>query len=261
MLTNLTVLAQGITNPALDPAIRDLTGEGFLQNFLPRFIGVGFVIGALVFLFVMIIGGIQWITSGGDKAAIETARSKIINALIGLFLLLSVFAILALLSSFFGLNLLQINLGPLQVGGGGGGGGGCFLAETKISLADGTFKEIQDIKPGDIVFSYNLEKGELVPDEVNKVLVHDNYPEGYLVINENLKVTGNHNLWVANRSSWARADSLSLGDSLLAPDGNSVVIYSIEWVDGINTVYNLSLGGDNHNYFAEKTLVHNALKI
>ena len=117
MFTNLVVSAQGITNPALDPSIQNLTGEGFLQNFLPRFITVALIIGVVVFLFILIIGAIQWISSGGDKAAIETARSKIINALIGLFILLSVFAILALLSSFFGLNLLQINLGPLRVGG------------------------------------------------------------------------------------------------------------------------------------------------
>lgn len=116
MLTNLTVLAQGITNPALDPAIRGLTGAGFLQNLLPRLIGVAFIIGALVFLFVMIIGAIQWMTSGGDKAAIEMARGKIANALIGIVILFSLFAVFALVGDFFGINLLQIDLGPLKVG-------------------------------------------------------------------------------------------------------------------------------------------------
>src|SRR3989344_4396591 len=263
MLTNLTVLAQGITNPALDPSIRSLTGEGFLQNLLPRLIGVAFIIGAVVFLFVMIVGAIQWMTSGGDKAAIEMARGKIINALVGIFILFSLFAVFTLVGEFFGINLLQLDLGPLQVGGGGGGGGGggCFLAETKISLADGTYKEIQDIKPGDVVFSYNLVSGELTSDEVKAVLVHNNYPGGYLIINENLKVTGNHNLWIVNRSDWERADSLSVGDVLLDSNGDGTQVYSIEWVDGTNTVYNLSLGGNDHNYFVENTLVHNILKI
>ena len=124
MFINLAVLAQGITNPALDPSIRSLTGEGFLQNLLPRLIGVAFIIGAVVFLFVMIIGAIQWMTSGGDKAAIEMARGKIINALVGIFILFSLFAVFTLVGEFFGINLLQLDLGPLQVGGGGGGGGG-----------------------------------------------------------------------------------------------------------------------------------------
>ena len=121
MFINSTVLAGGptsprITNPALDPAIRFLRGGEFLQNFLPRFVLVGFVIGAVIFLFVMIIGAIQWITSGGDKAAIEMARGKIVNALIGIVILFSLIAIFIAVGEFFGVNLLKIELGPLQVG-------------------------------------------------------------------------------------------------------------------------------------------------
>jgi len=121
MLINLTVLAGGITNPALDPAIRSLSGEGFLQNLLPRLISIGFIIGALIFLFMMIIGAIQWIASGGDKTAIEAARGRIMNALIGIVILFSLFAVFSLVSNFFGINLLQIDFGPLKVGGGPSG--------------------------------------------------------------------------------------------------------------------------------------------
>ena len=116
------VAAEGITNPALN--LPFTTGEGFLQNFLPRFIGIGFVIGALIFLFMMLIGAIQWMASGGDKAAIEAARGRIMNALIGVVILFSLFAVFALVSNFFGINLLQIDFGPLKVGSGGGGPSG-----------------------------------------------------------------------------------------------------------------------------------------
>ncbi|MCH7730561.1 hypothetical protein IID21_03485 [Patescibacteria group bacterium] len=114
------VAAEGITNPALN--LPFTTGEGFLQNFLPRFIGIGFVIGALIFLFMMLIGAIQWIASGGDKTAIEAARGRIMNALIGVVILFSLFAIFTLVSNFFGINLLQIDFESLKVGGGVGGG-------------------------------------------------------------------------------------------------------------------------------------------
>ena len=111
-----TKLAQ-ITNPVLDTSIRSKGASEYFAEFLPRLIGTLITMGFLVFVFFMIVGAIQWIMSGGDKQAIETARQRIFNALIGLIVLFSVFAILAILGELFGLNLLEINLGPLQIGG------------------------------------------------------------------------------------------------------------------------------------------------
>jgi len=128
-----TLIAQRIENPAL-PAFEGFTGEQFFQNLLPRLIGSGFVIGVIVFFFIMIIGAIQWTTSGGDKAAIEAARGKIANALVGVVILFSLFALFKLIGDFFGINILEIDFGPLKIGTGGanvsgpaGGGGGKFL--------------------------------------------------------------------------------------------------------------------------------------
>ena len=132
----------------------------------------------------------------------------------------------------------------------------CFTAGTKVLMADGSYKNIEDIRPGDKVASYNLEKGTRGVDTVTKLLVHPNTPGGYLVINGGLEVTPNHPMWVINKNSWARADSLKEGDKLQGPNGEEIRISSIEKVDGVNTVYNLSLVGNN-NYFTEGMLVHN----
>ncbi len=43
----------------------------------------------------------------------------------------------------------------------------CFLASTPISMWDGTEKPIEQVKPGDIVVSYD-EDGNLVPGRVSK---------------------------------------------------------------------------------------------
>lgn len=78
-------------------------------------IGLAFVIGSLIFFFVMVIGAIQWISSGGDKAAIEGARGKISNAIIGFVILLAVFAVLGVIEDFFGFNILTLDIGPLMI--------------------------------------------------------------------------------------------------------------------------------------------------
>ncbi|MBI2029001.1 hypothetical protein HYT02_01150 [Candidatus Gottesmanbacteria bacterium] len=63
-------------------------GEVKITNFGRLFSGaVSFLllIAFILALFYLILGGISWLTSGGDKANIETARNKIIAAIIGYF--------------------------------------------------------------------------------------------------------------------------------------------------------------------------------
>ena len=87
----------------------------FLTTILPNAIGLCFVIAAVIFLFMMITGGIQWISSGGDKQGLEAARGKISNALIGLVILFATFAIIRLIQTFFGIHILTIDIGPLVI--------------------------------------------------------------------------------------------------------------------------------------------------
>jgi len=94
----MNLLAQQITNPALGPGLQGKSGIEFFQDLLPRMVGLAFVIGSLIFFFVMVIGAIQWISSGGDKAAIEAARGKISNAIVGIVILLAVFAVVKVIS-------------------------------------------------------------------------------------------------------------------------------------------------------------------
>lgn len=118
-----TILANGedldisrkIYNPALAEKIRNLPGIEFLNIFLPNLITIFFIVASLIAFFVLIIGGIRWITSGGDKAAVEGARGMITSALIGLVLVFSLYAILKLLEVFFGIELITIDIGPLML--------------------------------------------------------------------------------------------------------------------------------------------------
>ncbi len=106
-----TVFAQ-ITNLATPK----LTGDGatFFGDFIPKMITLLFMIGGLAFFFMLLIGGIRWITSGGDKAQIENARAQITQAITGLVVMVSVWAIAKLVEAVFGISLLNINLAPLM---------------------------------------------------------------------------------------------------------------------------------------------------
>lgn len=116
-----SLLAQSeprITNP-ITPRLSPATptqGLYFLGDLLVMLVNIGILIAAVVFFFIFLIGGIRWITSSGEKTQIEAARNTIMNALIGLVIVLALFAILKLIGGLFGVNLLQINLGDLIIG-------------------------------------------------------------------------------------------------------------------------------------------------
>jgi hypothetical protein len=68
------------------------------------------VIAALVFFFILVIGGIRWIASGGDKANTEAARAQITAALVGLVIVFAAWAIVQLINTFFGVNIFELTL-------------------------------------------------------------------------------------------------------------------------------------------------------
>ena len=85
-----------------------------ITTFIPTLINLLFVIAAVIFFFMLVLGGIKWIMAGGDKGAVEGARVQITNALIGLAIVLATYAIISLVELFFGVNILgglDLNIG------------------------------------------------------------------------------------------------------------------------------------------------------
>lgn len=107
-------LAQ-ITNKALNESLQSQTGGTFLGNLLSTLVTLLIIIGVVSFVFMLLLGGIQWITSSGDKAGVEAAKGRVSHALIGLVVLFCVFAVIQVVQSVFGINILSVDLDPLGV--------------------------------------------------------------------------------------------------------------------------------------------------
>lgn len=104
-----------ITNPALGQGLESRTGISFFQDVLPAGITLAFVAGSIIFLFTLITGAISWMTSGGDKQKVETARGRITSAIIGIILMLVAYALIGIIENFFNINLLGLDIGPLKI--------------------------------------------------------------------------------------------------------------------------------------------------
>ncbi|MFC1579899.1 Hint domain-containing protein [Thermodesulfobacteriota bacterium] len=137
---------------------------------------------------------------------------------------------------------------------------GCFLPDTKVLMGDGTRREISRVSEGDMVQSYNIEKGVL---EKKRVLKTYTFPsKGYYLINGSVKATGAHPFLMAGPGEiWKKASELGIGDNVKAADGR-ITIKSIEKVKDVNTAHNF-LVADNRAYIVgkgdERYVVHNGL--
>lgn len=72
-----------------------------------------FVAASVIFFIWLLIGGIQWIVSGGDKQKTEAARNQITSALVGLVIVFSAWAIAQLLKTLFGVDIVDLNVSPV----------------------------------------------------------------------------------------------------------------------------------------------------
>lgn len=105
---------KNVSNPVLGN-LNSLDGQSFISQLLPKFVGWLYVFGGLAFFFMFLWGGISWILSGGDKAHVESAKARITNSLVGFVLLIGSFAIIKLIQTFFDINILLIDIGPLVI--------------------------------------------------------------------------------------------------------------------------------------------------
>lgn len=85
----------------VDPGRGYAFDAGYLLNFALK---GALVVGVLLALAFLILGGIEYITSGGEKGKTESARNKITAAVVGLILIAASFAILLLVLRILGIN-------------------------------------------------------------------------------------------------------------------------------------------------------------
>lgn len=65
------------------------------------------VVGGLAFLIYFIVGGLKWITAGGDKAKVTEAQTQITQALVGLIIIVVSYFLVGIIGSVLGLNILN----------------------------------------------------------------------------------------------------------------------------------------------------------
>jgi intein/homing endonuclease len=134
----------------------------------------------------------------------------------------------------------------------------CFIAGTKITLSNGEYKNIEYIKVGDEVLTYNEQLkvteigvvGDFKSHNVNSVI-------DVTFDNANLTTTTSEHPFFVKNKGWVEAKNLIIGDVCINDDNGESTIVSVKHYEKECKVYNLLSVSNNHNFFANKILVHN----
>ncbi|MGW4229916.1 polymorphic toxin-type HINT domain-containing protein [Streptomyces sp. NPDC004980] len=142
-----------------------------------------------------------------------------------------------------------------------------FLPGTKVLLADGTTKPIEDVGLGDKVTVTDPETGlTTVREVVGTIATEDDKHFVDLTIrgdsgeSEALVSTTTHPFWVVSESEWVEAGDLRPGMTLRTPDGDAVTLNALRHFEKRQKTHDLTVA-DLHTYYvlagAAPVLVHN----
>lgn len=102
---------QGTIGTAVNEAIdAGNDGRGVVDVFSQQFsniIGLITVIAGIFFIVNFLIAGFEWTQAGGDAGKAEKARQRMINAALGLLVMIISFGIIGVIGGVFGVELLN----------------------------------------------------------------------------------------------------------------------------------------------------------
>ncbi|WP_405618248.1 polymorphic toxin-type HINT domain-containing protein [Streptomyces sp. NBC_00076] len=143
----------------------------------------------------------------------------------------------------------------------------CFLAGTDVLMADGTTKDIENIRVGDKVQATDPKTGESGPRNVTRLIITEDdkhFNELSIATEdgiEKLTATHEHPFWSPSERRWVEAQALKPGMTLLTDEGTTVVITDNRPFIRHARTYNLTVD-DLHTYYvlagATPVLVHNS---
>lgn len=143
----------------------------------------------------------------------------------------------------------------------------CFLAGTGVEMADGSSKNIEDVRVGEKVLAADPETGESGPRAVTQLIVteHDKHFNELTIDTreglEKLTATHEHPFWSPSEHQWIEAGRLKPGMTLLTDDGTTLTVRANRPFSKHARTYNLTVD-DLHTYYVlageTPVLVHNS---
>ena len=85
-----------------DPA----TAAGMFELAISLSIGIMTVVAGIWFTFQILSASIEWLSAGGDKQHLQNAQKKIVNSILGLFIVVASYGIIIALGNLVGFDAI-----------------------------------------------------------------------------------------------------------------------------------------------------------
>ena len=103
-----------INNPSIKPnVVSGLGGDKdvtVLAVYITNFVKIMFIAGTISLFFMLLFGAFEYLTAGGEKDKIGNATKRMTNAIVGMIIMLSAYAIFRLINTVFGINILNLEI-------------------------------------------------------------------------------------------------------------------------------------------------------
>ena len=97
-----------ITNPVLKDSGSIATNPtGYTNGVIQTVISIFFIFGVIYFIYHVVLSGYKMISSQGDPKKYEEAQHSLIYAFVGIAVIFSIFALLKVVGSIFGITGLE----------------------------------------------------------------------------------------------------------------------------------------------------------
>ncbi|MEV4482529.1 SpvB/TcaC N-terminal domain-containing protein [Micromonospora coxensis] len=145
--------------------------------------------------------------------------------------------------------------------------GNSFAAGTRVLMADGSTRPIEQVRTGDLVLAEDPETGERGPREVTHLIIGQGVKHlvDVEVNGEVITATDEHPFWVVDSGAWVDAGDLGLGDVVRLADGRTAMVDGLTPYTRVDRVHNLTVDGIHTFYVvtgdgtaADAVLVHNS---
>jgi energy-converting hydrogenase Eha subunit B len=98
-----------------NPYETDYGTTGGLGAFINNIVQMIMTVGGLIFFGLLVYGGIQYLTSGGNEDTVESAQNTITYAVLGLVIIAAAWFIVKILETVLGIQILDpMFTGPMQ---------------------------------------------------------------------------------------------------------------------------------------------------
>lgn len=78
-----------------------------LATFISTIIGFVTILAGIMFLIYLIVAGLSWVMAGGEKGKVETAKSQMTNAALGLVVVAAAYSIVGIVGGVLGIDVLN----------------------------------------------------------------------------------------------------------------------------------------------------------